>query len=68
MKKQTKTIEEQGKEQAEALEGKNKKLKSVEGLFPKKMINDKIKTKIDGIKEWEEKIKLKDLIYKANKI
>ena len=33
----------------------------------KKIKNDEIKNELDRIKEWEEKIKRKDLIYKAKK-
>ena len=52
--KQTKTIEEQGKKQVQALEildpEKSQKLKSFEGLFPKEMRNDEIENEIDEIK------------------
>ena len=38
-------------------EEKNQELKSVEGLFPKRMRNNKTKNEIDEIKKWAEKIK-----------
>ena len=62
--KQTKTTEEQGKKQVEALEvlktEKNKgDIKSVEGLFPKVMRTNEIKSEIDEIKKWEEKLNRK---------
>ena len=44
----------------------DQELESIKGLFPKKMRNDKIKNEV-GIKKWEEKIKRKDIIYRANK-
>ena len=56
--KQTKTIEEQGKKQVEALKALTKEeLESVERLFPNNMINDEIKNEVDGTKKWEDKIK-----------
>ena len=36
-------------------------------FFPKKVKNIEIKNEIDKIEQWEENIKWKDLIYKANK-
>ena len=61
--KQIKTIEEQGKKQVEALEvldpEKNKKQKSVEGLFSKEMKNVEIKNEIDEIKNLKRKLKEK---------
>ena len=42
-------------------------LKSIKGIFPKEMRTNEIKNEINEIKKWEEKIKRKDLIYKANK-
>ena len=69
--KQIKTIEEQGKKQVEALEvldpEKNKKQKSVEGLFSKEMKNVEIKNEIDDIKKFEKKIKRKDLKFETNR-
>ena len=35
--------------------------------FPKRIKNNEIKNELDEIKEWEEKSKWKDLIYKTNK-
>ena len=61
--KQTKTIEEQRKKQVEALEvldpEKNQKLKSIERIFPEDMRNNEIKN-------WENKIKRKNLKYETN--
>ena len=52
-KKQIKTIEEQGKEQVQALKDlkpeENQELDSIEGLFPKN------KNEIDEIQKWEQK-------------
>ena len=45
----------------------NQELETIEGLFPKKIRNNENKNEINEIKKWEEKIKRKDLIYKANK-
>ena len=38
----------------------NQELNSIEGLFPKKVRNNEIKTEIDEIKKWEDKIQQKD--------
>ena len=70
--KQIKTIENQGIKQVEALKDlkpkeKKKDIKSIEELFSEEMKTNEIKNKIYEIKKWEEKIKRKDLIYKANK-
>ena len=70
--KQIKTIEDQGIKQVEALKGlkpeENKEgIKSVEGIFPKEKRTNEINNEIDEIKKWKEKIKRKDLKYKANK-
>ena len=70
--KQTKTIKDQREKQVEALEvfkpEENKEgTKSIEGLFPKEMRNDKIKNEIYEIKKWKNKIKRKDLKYETNK-
>ena len=68
---QIKIIEEQEKKQVEALKDlkteENQELKSIEGFFPKKIRNNEIRNEMDEIKKWEEKIKRKDLICKANK-
>ena len=65
---QTKTIEEQGKKQVDALKALTKEeLESVEGLFPNNMINDEIKNEVDGTKKWEDKIKQKYLKYDTSK-
>ena len=62
--KKKKEIEDQGK----ALKPEeNGELETIEGLFPRKIRNIEIKNKLDEIKEWEEKIKRKDFIYKTNK-
>ena len=54
--KQTKTTEDQVKEQVEVLEvlkpEKNQELKSIEGLFSKEMRTNEIKIEIDEIKKW----------------
>ena len=59
------------KKQVEALKDlkteENQELKSIEGFFPKMIRNNEIRNEMDEIKKWEEKIKRKDLICKANK-
>ena len=40
-------------------EKKNQKLKSIEGLFPKEIRNDKIKNEIDEIKNGKTKLNKK---------
>ena len=66
--KQAKTTEKQV-EALEVLKPEESKeeIKSVEGLFPKGMRTNEIKNEIDEIKKWEEKIRQKDFLYKANK-
>ena len=39
----------------------NQELNSIERLFPKKVRNNEIKSEIDEIKKWEDKIQQKDL-------
>ena len=68
--KQIKTFEEQGKKQVEVLKAlkpeENKEgTKSIEGLFPKDMRTNEIKTVINDIKKWESKIRRKDLKYET---
>ena len=55
-KKQTKTIEDQGRKPAEALQTFNPKqqLKSVKDLFPKNLFNTKTKDNIGKIKTKEK--------------
>ena len=55
-KKQTKTIEDQGRKPAEALQTFNPKqqLKSVKDLFPKNLFNTKAKDNIGKIKTKEK--------------
>ena len=49
--KQTKTIEEQGEKQVEALKAlTEEELESIDGLFPKNMRTDEIKQREDKIK------------------
>ena len=71
IEKQIKTIEDQREKEIETLEGlksdENQDLESIEGLFPRKMRNIEIKSEIEEIKKWEEKINRKELEYKANK-
>ena len=66
-----KTIEDRGIKQVEVLKTLKVEKKSGNRInwrtFSKKIRNIKIKNEIDEIKKWEEKIKRKDLIYKANK-
>ena len=63
--KQTKTIEDQGIKQTEALKAlkpeKNNEPESTEGIFPKDMRTNEVKDEIYEIEKWEEKIKRKDL-------
>ena len=50
--KQTKTIEEQGRKQVEALKNlPEEELESIEGLFPKSMRTDEIKNEIDEMEK-----------------
>ena len=63
---QTKTIEDLGIKQVEALKAlkseENKEdIKSTEGIFPKDIRTNEIKNEIYEIKKWEQKIKQKDL-------
>ena len=65
-KKKQKTVVDQGIKEVEALKvlkpEENQEPESTEGRFPKKkMRNNEIKNKIDGIKNWEENIKQEDL-------
>ena len=46
---------------------KNQELEPIEGIFPKDIINNEIESELNEIKKLEEKIKRKDLIYRANK-
>ena len=68
--KQIKTIEDQGIKEVEALKvlkpEKNWELETSEGLFLENIRCNKITNKLDEIKELEEKIKRKDLMYKTN--
>ena len=61
--KQIKTIEDQGIKQVEASKAlkpeESQELETIEGLFPKKMRNNEIKSGIDEIKKWEEILKEK---------
>ena len=65
---QTKTIEDKGIKQVEALKAlkpeENQELDTNEGLFQKNMRNNEIK---NVIKKWEEKIKRGDLKYEVAK-
>ena len=56
------------KKQVEALKAlTEEELESIERLFPQNMETDEIKNEIHEIKKWEDKIKQKDLKYKAGK-
>ena len=65
-KKQTKTIEDQGRKPAEALQTFNPKqqLKSVKDLFPKNLFNTKAKDDMEKLKQ-KKKIIKKDEIYRT---
>ena len=66
--KQTKTTEEQGKRQVQALKSlAEEELELIEGLFSKHLRKDEIKSEIDEIKKGEGKIKRKDLKYETGK-
>ena len=69
--KQIKTIQDQGTKHVEALKAlkpkENQELETTEGLFRKKIRNNKIKNEIDEIKKCEKRNKRKDLVYKGNK-
>ena len=66
-----KTIEDHGIKQVQHLKAskpeENWELESIEGIFLKRMRNNKLKNKINEIKKWEEKTKLRDSMYRANK-
>ena len=66
-KKQTETIEDQGRKQAKTLESLNSKqqLKLVKDLFPKDLSNIEPKDEIDQIKMIEQELIRDELIYKA---
>ena len=64
-KKQTKTMEEQRKEQVKALT--EDELESIVGRFPKNVRDDEIKNEKDQIKKLEDKIKPKYLKHEAGK-
>ena len=71
-KKNIKTVEDQGIQQAEALKAfksdeTKQYIKSIVGIFPKEMRTNEIENEIDEIKKWEEKIKRKDLKYEPEK-
>ena len=67
--KQTKTIEDQGQKQVEALKtfkSNNKKL-TVDNLIPKSVFNnDEAKNELDKIKEIEKTVDREKLVYKAS--
>ena len=69
--KQIKTIQDQGTKHVEALKAlkpkENQELETTEGLFRKKIRNNKIENEIDEIKKCEKRNKRKDLVYKGNK-
>ena len=71
MKNKQKTIENQGINPVEVLKAlkpeEYRELKTIEGLFPRKIRNNEIKNELDETKKWEKKLKRKDLIYKKNK-
>ena len=68
--KQIKTIKDQGIKQVEALEAlkpeENWELETIAGLFSKKVRYNETKNELDAIKEWEEKFKRKDIIYRLD--
>ena len=69
--KQVKTIEDQEIKQFQTLkalkpEENQEDIKSTKGIFQKDIRTNEIKNEISEIRNWEEKIKRKDLIYKAN--
>ena len=55
MKKQIKTIEDQGEKQVEDLEDLKLKSKLIEGIFPEFYESVEIKNEVDEIKEYEKK-------------
>ena len=66
LEKQRKTIKDQRIKQVEALKSEEEQ-ESVEEIFPKNTRTDEIKNEIYEIKNWEEKMKQKDLNYEAGK-
>ena len=72
LEKQIKTIEDQGKKQAEALKvlspAKHQhQQKPTEGIFAKNLENNEIKNQLNEIKRLEEKIDRNYLKYEKNK-
>ena len=68
MKKQIKTIEDQGKKQVEALITlKSNKQLTIEDVIPKNVLNnDEAKKELDNIKEIEKNVDREKLIYKTD--
>ena len=65
--KQTKTIEEQGKKSKLKLQNPEEEKNQLKNFFPKGVRTNEIKNEIHEIKKWEEKVRRKDVIFKANK-
>ena len=65
--KQIKTIEDQGQKHVKALEDLESKSKSIEGIFTDGYESSEIKNKVDEIKEYEENINRKHMIYNSSK-
>ena len=66
--KQTKTIEDQAKKQADALESlkaSDKELPSIKDLIPKENLNPEIINEIKRIEEEEKKVNRNKMVYKA---
>ena len=65
--KQIKAIEDQGEQQAKALEDLKSKSKSIKGIYPGGYESVKIKNEVDNIKEYENKVNRNDIIYYSSK-
>ena len=66
--KQTKTIEDQAKKQADALESlkaSDKELPSIKDFIPKENLNPEIINEIKRIEEEEKKVNINKMVYKA---
>ena len=64
--KQTKTIEEQGKKQGEALKPTTQKL-TIKDAIPEKILNEEAKNELNKIKEIEKTVDRENLYYRINK-
>ena len=65
--KQTKTIEDEGQKQVEALNTlKSNNQLTIEDVIPKNALNNETKKELDKIKEIEKNVDSEKLVYKTN--